>query len=100
MRDKEGIIMARNNGIKLAVAILMFEMLVCCVIAKLHENNPLEESSPPTLPEFKPPPEDKFEYDNDESELPECIEICKREYIFYPEELMDCIEVCYRNIYD
>ncbi|MED6133028.1 hypothetical protein PIB30_024553 [Stylosanthes scabra] len=95
MRDKERIIMARNNNdIKYAVAILMFEMLVCCVIAKLHENNPLEESSPPpTLPEIKPPPEDKYEYDNDESELPVCIENCKGNHIRNPEKLMDCIEV-------
>ncbi|MED6213338.1 hypothetical protein PIB30_092138 [Stylosanthes scabra] len=86
--------MAKNNGIKHALAILIFGMLVCCVIAKLYENNLLdEESSPPTLPEVKRPPEDKDE--DDESELRGCIENCKRDYIRHPEELTDCIELCF-----
>ncbi|MED6133023.1 hypothetical protein PIB30_024548 [Stylosanthes scabra] len=83
--------MARNKDIKHALAILMFGMmfgmLVCSVIAKLHENNLFEEFFPPIEPEL--------ESAEDKDKLIDCIENCARDYVFHPVELIYCMEACH-----
>ncbi|KAL1363882.1 hypothetical protein AAHE18_03G179000 [Arachis hypogaea] len=88
-----------RNDIRRALTILMFEMLVCSVIAKFPGNHTADDKSlAPSQPE-EPEPEEKYDED-DYSQLQACIGNCKNDYIREPEKLLNCIEVCYKSIYD